>query len=217
MTVIAQLDVGQDPQVVLMAWDYGTSTPPAYMIPPEYVDVTDVSPQPSRGFTFDGETWAPGIPQQRQGNRQDIENELRRQYAANETFLALDAPTTDEVIAQVGALTLQSQGVIRTSLQEYDETVPPPPSDVRLLYSVEPSEGPAKGGTEITLHGEGFTGIGGVRFEGGGQTGWAWSFVVVDDETITCPTPPMPPGIVDVIAFDGDPGDAVLKEGFTYT
>ena len=94
---------------------------------------------------------------------------------------------------------------------------PQPAPAVRRLDSVEPTEGPAAGGTEITLTGVGFTNIGGVRFEGGGQQGWAWSYEVVDDNTITCPTPPMPAGVVDVIAFDGDPGDAVLSGGFTYT
>lgn len=93
----------------------------------------------------------------------------------------------------------------------------PPTPTKRTLESVEPNEGPAAGGTEITLHGTGFTNIGGVRFEGEHQqTGWAWSFEVVDDNTITCPTPPMAAGVVDVVAFNGDPGDAVLEGGFTY-
>jgi hypothetical protein len=217
--IFAQLDLDQDPALVLMLWDYANDTPPSHMVEPEYVDVSDVSPTPQPGFTYDGETWEPGVPQQRADNRDSIENELRKEHAANEAFLALEAPTSDELAAQVRALTMQSQGFIRTSLQEYDETVPPPPRvpGERALDSVSPSEGPAAGGTEITLRGSGFTNIGGVRFEGVGQTGWAWSFTVVDDETITCPTPPMPVGTVDVIAFDGDPGDAVLENGFTYT
>lgn len=94
---------------------------------------------------------------------------------------------------------------------------PQPPGQTRRLDLVEPSEGPAAGGTMITLHGSGFTNIGGVRFEAGSQTGWAWSFNVEDDSTITCPVPPMPKGPADVIAFNGDPGDAVLKDGFTFT
>jgi hypothetical protein len=93
----------------------------------------------------------------------------------------------------------------------------PPPTAERRLDSVDPPEGPAAGGTEITLTGMGFTNIGGVRFEGDGATGWAASFEVLDDTTMTCPTPAMPAGVVDVIAFDGDPGDAILTGGFTFT
>jgi hypothetical protein len=218
--ILAQLDLDQDPAVVLMLWDYANDTVPSHMVEPEYVDVTDVTPLPQPGFTYDSETWARGVPQYRNDNRDFIQNELRREHAINEAFLALEAPTSDELAAQVLALTRQSQGFIRSTLYEYDETVPPPAERVpgeRALDSVTPSEGPAAGGTEITLHGSGFTNIGGVRFEGVGQMGWAWSFEVIDDETITCPTPPMPAGVVTVVAFDGDPGDAVLEDGFTFT
>jgi hypothetical protein len=117
-----------------------------------------------------------------------------------------------------------NEGVMWVSEQPDAVIVPPdlglpPPSQIttRRLDSVDPTEGPAAGGTQITLHGAGFTNIGGVRFEGGGNTGWAASFTVVDDATMTCPTPTMPAGVVDVIAFDGDPGDATLPAGFTFT
>jgi hypothetical protein len=96
-------------------------------------------------------------------------------------------------------------------------TVPPPqPPTGRALNLVNPAEGPVSGGITITLHGSGFTGIGGVRFERDGQTGWADAFEVIDDLTMTCNTPQMSAGPVDVIAFDGDLGDAVLANGFTY-
>jgi hypothetical protein len=93
-------------------------------------------------------------------------------------------------------------------------TQKPPPSG-RHIASVNPNTGPEAGGTEITLSGGGFTNIGGVRFEGGGNTGWAPSFEVIDDNTMTCLTP-TGTGVVDVIAFNGDPGDATLAGGFTY-
>jgi hypothetical protein len=97
-----------------------------------------------------------------------------------------------------------------------DEVTLPPDETGRRLDSVDPATGPEAGETEITLSGAGFTGIGGVRFEGPSGTAWAASFDVLDDQTMTCPTPPGT-GVVDVIAFDGDPGDAVLPGGFTYT
>ena len=70
----------------------------------------------------------------------------------------------------------------------------PPPSGERRIDSVDPVEGPAAGGIELTLHGAGFTNIGGVRFERGSEQGWAWSFTVIDDATMTATAPPMTKG-----------------------
>ena len=143
--------------------------------------------------------------------------------------LSLVGDDSDAVFTRIQAWDLtDDEGVL--SVIELPEPIPVPPEmqppgpqptpptpSSRHLDSVEPNEGPVAGGTEVTLTGVGFTNIGGVRFEGSNQTGWAWSFEVVDDNTITCPTPPMPAGVVTVVAFDGDPGDAVLENGFTYT
>jgi hypothetical protein len=140
--------------------------------------------------------------------------------------MQLVADDPDALLERLSALTLEDgEGI--TSITQQPESIavpphlspivpPPPPPTGRTLTLVNPPEGPAAGGITITLHGTGFTNIGGVRFEGVGQTGWADAFEVVDDQTMTCTTPQMPAGTVDVVAFDGDPGDAVLENGFTF-
>ena len=143
-------------------------------------------------------------------------------------WLRLQADTSDDLLERIGGWGLsEDEGVISVTHQPDLVTIPPemqPPPignpvkpPVRRLESVEPDTGPAAGGTEITLTGIGFTNIGGVRFEGGGFTTWADAFIVVDDKTITCNTPQTPAGTVDVVAFDGDPGNATLANGFTFT
>jgi IPT/TIG domain-containing protein len=142
-------------------------------------------------------------------------------------WLRLQAETSDELLERIGGWDLtDDEGVISVTHQPDLVTVPPemqPPPvgspivpPVRRVDSVDPNEGPTTGGTPITLAGVGFTNIGGVRFESDGLTTWADAFVVVDDKTITCNTPATPAGVVDVVAFDGDPGDAVLIDGFTF-
>jgi hypothetical protein len=139
-----------------------------------------------------------------------------------------EASSADEAVSAVVALgSLPSNNELHASdlstestehfVVTHDVTVnPKPPSAERRIDSVNPNTGPEAGGTEITLTGGGFTNIGGVRFEGPSGTQWAYSFEVIDDQTMTCPTPPGT-GTVNVIAFNGDPGDATLEGGFTYS
>jgi hypothetical protein len=140
--------------------------------------------------------------------------------------MQLVADDSDALLERLSAVALEDgEGI--TSITQQPESIavpphlspivpPPPPPTGRTLTLVNPGEGPVAGGITITLHGTGLTGIGGVRFERGTQTGWADAFEVIDDQTMTCTTPQMSAGPVDVIAFDGDPGDAVLANGFTY-
>ena len=92
---------------------------------------------------------------------------------------------------------------------------PEPDDGGRELYSAEPDEGPTNGGFSITLHGEGLTGIGGVKFVRGDQEGWAWGFTVVDDETVQVTTPQMSAGLVDIVLL-AQPDNVVLEDGFTF-
>src|SRR5512142_1518574 len=101
MTVIAQLDNSKSPAVVTTVYDYGSDTPPASLAPPDYVDVTDVNPRPAAGYTYDGQNFAPGVPQQQQANQQTIQGRAQAALAANATFLALAPPTNAQVLAQV--------------------------------------------------------------------------------------------------------------------
>lgn len=71
---------------------------------------------------------------------------------------------------------------------------------------VDPSSGPAAGGTEVTIYGQGFNGATEVAF--GGVTGADVS--VINDESLTVTTPPNDPGEVEVIVkgddFESEPG-----------
>jgi hypothetical protein len=151
------------------------------------------------------------------------------------TSIVFDASSPSDAVAIVSGWTLSSGAKLTLSV---GEELPSPPvyrdvpivSDpivvgddgrvdidvsVRRIDSINPSQGPEQGGTEITIHGLGFTNIGGVRFEGSSGPQWAASFEVLNDYTLRCPTPPGT-GVVDVIVFNGDPGDAKLPGGFTY-
>ena len=77
--------------------------------------------------------------------------------------------------------------------------------------SVTPNKGTVAGGTAVTIAGDDFTGATGATFNGNAGT----SFVVVNDETITCVTPVGSVGLVDVVV-NGYGGDGTLTDGFEY-
>jgi hypothetical protein len=225
MTMIAQLDLDQDPAVVMVLWQYGVDEVPDYMVEPEYMDVTEVDPPPQPGYTYDGEAWAPGAPQALEANRQQAAVNAQAAIDANEAYLALQAPTLDEVHAQVVTLTQHVNALTKQRLYQFDpeqypymqEGLPgypvPPPATTRMLDLISPSEGYRNGGTLVTLKGSGFTDATSVLF----ATEQADACEVVDDETITCITPPWKKATVDVTVSGGDLGDATLTNGFTYT
>ena len=97
-----------------------------------------------------------------------------------------------------------------------EEPVEPEDDGGPSLRSVEPDSGPTSGGYSVTLRGEELTGVGGVNFQRGNETQWAWGFQVVDDETITVTMPQMSAGAVDVVVLK-DNNEIVLEDGFTYT
>jgi hypothetical protein len=157
----------------------------------EWVDVTDLAPQPEIGWTYDGTTFTQSQAAQNAAST----------LAANATFLGLASPNSAQVAAQVKALTSQVSALIeQTSLP------------LRKVTAVTPAEGPVTGATAVTLTGVGFTGITAVTFGGVAATGLA----VVDDATITCQTPAGKKGTVDVQALDGSRGSPILPSGFTY-
>jgi hypothetical protein len=236
MTMIAQLDLDQDPAVVTMLWLYGVDAVPEYMVEPEYVDVTEVDPPPQIGYTYDGETFAPGAPQALEANRQQAAANAQAAIDANEAYLALEDPALDEIHAQVASLTAHVNALTKQRLYQFDserypymeEGLPgypappqppdePPPVDTppksRTLDSIDPTEGYRNGGTLVTLKGSGLTDVSSVLF----ATEQAATYEVVDDETITCTTPPWKKATVDVTVSGGSLGDAVLTAGFTYT
>jgi hypothetical protein len=240
LTVIAQLDLEQDPAVVVLLWDYRGDPVPEHMVPPEYEDVTDVEPTPQPGYRHIGTIWAPGVPQRDAATRDSVADATEQDIAANRAFLETK-PTTEEVAAQVMSLTRQVVYLQQQVLAQYgreqdwsefeshpDQGLPPitpgEPQEPEVpiddgqshLYSVEPTSGPAAGGNSITLHGSKLAGVGGVNFQRGSETQWAWGFQVVDDQTVTATVPPMSAGAVDVVALvDGN--EVALENGYTYT
>jgi hypothetical protein len=237
LTVIAQLNLEQDPPVVTLLWDYRDDPAPPHMVEPEYMDVTDVDPLPQPGYTYNGEMWLPGVPQQQAQVRESIADTAEQFVAENRAFLEIAEPTDEQLAAQVASLTLQVVHLQQVALGQYgreqdwsefepqlDHDLPEveepgvtehPDEPGRKLYSAEPDEGPTTGGFGITLHGKELTGIGGVKFERDGQESWAWGFTVVDDETVDVTIPQMSAGVADIVLV-ADPDDVVLEDGFTF-
>lgn len=79
------------------------------------------------------------------------------------------------------------------------------------LTSVSPNNGPASGGTGVTLTGTGLTGATDVKFGGISAT----SVNVVNSTTVTAVTPAQAAGAVDVVVTTPS-GSATKASGFTY-
>ncbi len=80
------------------------------------------------------------------------------------------------------------------------------------LGSVEPTSGPTAGGTTVTLRGSGLTGTTDVIFH---AVAYATDVVVVDDNTVTCTSPPYSAGLAHVYAITPF-GDVALYDAFEY-
>lgn len=78
-------------------------------------------------------------------------------------------------------------------------------------FSVEPAEGPATGGTEVTIEGQNFKGATGVTFDAVAGT----AFELVDDSTIRVTTPAGTAGPADVAVTNAN-GTTTETGAFTY-
>lgn len=90
------------------------------------------------------------------------------------------------------------------------------PSTCPAVSGLDPSKGPAAGGTSVTITGTGFTGTTSVSF---GRGVPAASFTVESDTGIVAISPPRPdcPGTVDVTVTVGElPSDLAPADVFTY-
>lgn len=79
-------------------------------------------------------------------------------------------------------------------------------------FTLDPAEGPAAGGTEVTIEGQNFEGTTGVTFDGVAGT----DLVVVDDSTLVVTTPAGAAGPADVAVTD-NVGTTTETGAFTYT
>lgn len=82
---------------------------------------------------------------------------------------------------------------------------------VPTLSGVSPDNGPAAGGTAVTLTGTNFTDVTGVTFGGDAAT----NVSVVSDTSITCDTPAHAAGAVSVLATNAD-GSNTANSAYTY-
>jgi hypothetical protein len=119
MTLIAELDLTQDPAVVVTLYDYGEDHVPGHMKPPVYMDVTDEDPRPEPGYTYDGTTFAPGEPQKHEEKRQGGRAELEAAYQANEAWLSAYVSTGAAGDDQLAALTEQMNLLILGGSGQY--------------------------------------------------------------------------------------------------
>lgn len=119
VTVIAQLDLEQDPPVVTLLWDYREDPVPPHMVEPEYENVTDVEPLPQPGYLYTGEMWLPGVPQQQAKVRESIADTAEQFVAENRAFLEIAEPSDEQLAAQVAALTLQVVHLQQVGLGQY--------------------------------------------------------------------------------------------------
>jgi hypothetical protein len=113
--------------------------------------------------------------------------------------------TTPAHAAGLVGVSVMTPGGSDTLANSFTYVAPP------TLASVNPADGPAAGGTTVTITGTGLTGTTDVTFDGVPCTG----LVVVSDTEVTVDTPPHPAGLVDVV-MSTPAGSATLTGGYTY-
>jgi hypothetical protein len=86
------------------------------------------------------------------------------------------------------------------------------PSPAPTVSSVAPSSGPATGGTSVTVTGTGFLSGAAVKFSGTAATNVA----VINDTTLVCTTPALPPGSSTVTVTNVDGQSGALAHAFTF-
>jgi hypothetical protein len=79
------------------------------------------------------------------------------------------------------------------------------------VHAAKPASGPAQGGTLVTVTGKGFQK--GMALAFGSKL--ALAVQVIDDNTVTCLTPPGTPGPQRIVAHTPD-GNGILRDGFTF-
>jgi hypothetical protein len=84
----------------------------------EWVDVTNLNPEPAIGWTYDGTNFSGTAVQ----NKATITGKAQGALAANLAFLALPSPSPTQVSAQVQALTRAANALLMMGLGQYNST-----------------------------------------------------------------------------------------------
>ncbi len=98
-------------------------------------------------------------------------------------------------------------------------STPIPRTPATQIVSIVPNSGPAKGGTRVTIKGQGFAAGATVAFgyapaSGGYQ--YATDVRVTNETTIVATTPAHEPGTVDLIVANPGRQSEVMTAAFTY-
>jgi hypothetical protein len=127
-----------------------------------------------------------------------------------ETATSVEVTAPPHAVGPVDVSVANPDGQIATLAAGFAFGLPvnPPPS----LASASPSQGPATGGTTVTLVGTGFAAP--VRVT---LAGIDAAVVGVTATAVTVVTPPLPAGSLDVVLANGDAQVATLPGGFTAT
>jgi hypothetical protein len=133
--------------------------------------------------------------------------------AANASSFTVNSPTSITAVAPAGTGTVDVTvttvgGTSATSPADQFSFVPAP-----VVSAVAPNDGPATGGTSVSITGANFTGATAVRF----GTANASSFTVNSPTSITASSPPASGGILDVtVTTVGGASSMSAVDQFTY-
>lgn len=127
MIYVATLDTTESPAVVTFlqnlpdGTDLTQLTPP--LVPPTYVQVPAAVAEPTAlfmlGWRYDGTNWLPPLAEV---NQQALLTKAANALAANHAYLAIPAPTQAQAVAQVAALTRQTNALIRLAAGQLSDT-----------------------------------------------------------------------------------------------
>lgn len=83
------------------------------------IDITSMNPQPEVGWTYDGNAFTQPAPV---ANKDTILGKVSAALTNNQAFLGLSSPTNAQVLAQIQALTRQTNALMRIVSEQLDST-----------------------------------------------------------------------------------------------
>ena len=126
MTLIAQLDLEQDPPSVHTVYYLAEDQPvPESMIRSEYIDVTDLDPPVQVGSTFDGETWGHPPPPPDMQAWTIVEIDANNKFL--DDFVSGGRFSIPELTEQIANLTRQVNELLSRYRDQLTPIMTPPP------------------------------------------------------------------------------------------